>query len=171
MTPALADTHAAVTLARSPLGGGSHGLAYHLYSKETATSLPLELAALNARTLAPMTRRDQIEKLLSSLQAARTEAEKWGFAVPSEEAMTRADALLKHLVAATNIAESIEIAVGEDGSIEITAVPGRKLVVVDIPPAGTRMEIVVQNWKSGEVVEHSSSASEDDVVRLIEHAA
>jgi hypothetical protein len=115
---------------------------------------------------APMTAKNRLARLLANLQAAHSEAKAWGFALPSDLAMERAVALFQHLATATGVADSLEIAIGEDGCIEVTAVSGRERIIVDIPPAGTRTEIVVQDWQSGDVLAHSAPATEDDVVRL-----
>jgi len=114
---------------------------------------------------------DRSEKLVSEFRMAQQDAEAYGFELPSNDAVARAVALLTHIARSTTSTESVDVAVGEDGSVEITVVLGRELIVVAIPPSGTRMEMVVQNWKSGEILAPCTRVSEDVVVQRIERAA
>jgi hypothetical protein len=112
-----------------------------------------------------------MEGLQVALSAACRDADRRGFDCPSEAALAHALSLLRQLASIPNLAPTLDVAVGEDGALEITAVPGRALVVIDIDQAGRQMELVVQALDSGAILEECASTSEDEVVRLVERAA
>jgi hypothetical protein len=108
--------------------------------------------------------------LLADLDEARSEAAAYGFDLPSDAAYERARMLLQRLSTALADASGVSVAIGEDGGIEITFGSGQELVIVDIPPSGRRMDVVVRDIASGEATP-SAVVTEEDIVRWIERAA
>ena len=115
-----------------------------------------------------MTTEHQTQSLLLDLETALKEAYEWGFEATSPSAIVEAEGLLRAIQSRAAVSDAVEVAVGEDGSIEITASDGAALIIVDIPPSGSRIEMVVQDWQSGEILTPAASVTRDNVVERIE---
>jgi hypothetical protein len=65
---------------------------------------------------------------------------------------------------------SFELAVGEDGTIEITGRTESARLTVDVAPVSARTSMVVQNT-DGTIAWSSRDTSDNEVVRQVERAA
>lgn len=111
------------------------------------------------------------ESLLNELAAARADAELWGFDLPSEKAFDIATSLLASMHDLDLGQDSVDVAVGEDGNIEITAVAGGEHITVLIAHTGSRTQMVVHDRNTWEVASLSDFVEPSEVVRRIERAA
>ncbi len=114
-------------------------------------------------------RREQA--LVAALCDARDAAERNGFDLPEAGSYQRAAQLLKHLAVRTP-ALPIEVAVGDDGSIEITAVCGQRYFVIDVSPSGGDLHLMVEDLETRSLTFVAKRTNEDEIVRqMIERAA
>jgi hypothetical protein len=111
-----------------------------------------------------------LEETIERLGRALEEALEYGSDEPTARAFWLAAQLLRQ-VTAHAIGESVDVSVAEDGSISITAFRGHRQLILDIPPSGKKVSLVVQDSISGEIVASSPQATESDVAYWVERAA
>lgn len=87
---------------------------------------------------------DRSQALLDELAAARADAVRWEFDLPSDAAYAQAETLLRAISASTVPTETLEVAVGVDGVVEITLSLGETYFVVDVEPDGTRIQFLAR---------------------------
>ncbi len=110
--------------------------------------------------------------VIADLEAAHRSAKVDGFDLPSGLATLRATNLLRLIGRDSRAdASSIDVALGEDGSIEISVLAAGATLIIDIPPSGRRLEMVVQDARTGAVLAPSTVVNEDDIVERIERPA
>jgi hypothetical protein len=109
--------------------------------------------------------------LEAALRLALGEATRMGFDEPSADAAEHASRILELLVRADLRERAIDIAIGEDGTIEITVASERTLATVDVSPSGRDVALVLRDVETSEITGVPSSPSEAAVVGAIERAA
>lgn len=107
----------------------------------------------------------------SDLAAAYREAKSYDFDLPSQRAYERATRLLQRLVVSNLPTDSLEIAFGEDGVIELTLHVRGNFVVVDVEPAGTVVQMVVRESATGKVEFPAAEVTEAQLIQHLEHIA
>ena len=108
------------------------------------------------------------QSLLDELAAARADAVRWDFDLPSDAAYAQAKSLLRRLCASSVPTDSVEVAIGGDGDIEISVAPGDELVTITISYTGGRVQMIVQNLATGAIIAPSTEATNDQITRRIE---
>lgn len=142
----------------------------HIAAAGAAVSPFVAKAPLAEQTAVSSPTWDRILELLNDLRLATDEAAAWDFDLPSAEATDRAENFLRAIILHTHVGNRTDVAVGEDGSIELTITQGSSLIVLDIPPSGSRTSMVIQDHETGEITSSFATVSENDVVRRIEQA-
>jgi hypothetical protein len=102
------------------------------------------------------------------LKDALDRARGWGFDEPHPAAIMFAHDLLDSLTHCRGAADSLEVAVAVDGSIDITSIRGAEMIIIIIPPSGSRIEMAVQDWKTGQLLSPTVTVSNGDIVRRLE---
>lgn len=140
---------------------------------DTSMSLEAELPPefSTASSIQSRTATGRFEALLATLQEAIAEADRFAFELPSELAMNRIARLLFAAVGMRKDLTTLDIAVGEDGSIEVTMVPHHHFITLDVSPSGSHVETVVRNVNSGELVASTQVDSEFEFLRWMERGA
>jgi hypothetical protein len=113
---------------------------------------------------------EKLRKLKAELALAHAEAERYSFDLPSPDALRRAEQLLSLLAAQMPEVGAVDVAVGDDGTVEITTTARGERFTIDIVPSGQRIEMVIQDAASGAII-GSTAATEKDIVNRIERAA
>ena len=113
---------------------------------------------------------EQMNPLLADLADARESAKRDRFDLPTPKAYERAVSLLKRITASHCPTECVDTAVGDDGSIEITAVVNGEYVIVNINPNGSRLGMIVQGTESRAKLVNSPEATEEEVIDRLERA-
>ena len=114
---------------------------------------------------------EKTKAILSELQAAHGEAIAMAFDLPSEAALQRAHRLLAQIACTLEDLSTFEVAIGEDGTIEITGNPSSEFITIDISPTGRQLSMSVRSVATGEVVRSADESNEQEVVRQLERAA
>ena len=83
----------------------------------------------------------------------------------------RAEALLRRLAFCEVDTDTIEVAIGVDGGVEITALSGDRLLIVEIPQSGSFIEMLIVDAASAVPVSPTQRVTEDDIVLQFERAA
>jgi hypothetical protein len=117
-----------------------------------------------ARGLTPGQRLDELAHVL--MEALGT-AERCSFALPSHVASAVTMRLLGQLAIASEEIETIDVVVGEDGSIEVTAAPAKRLITFDISQSGAKSEMVVRDTAAGKMIASLPAATEADFVKWL----
>lgn len=105
------------------------------------------------------------------LALALADAQRFGFELPSRVALARAEAVLSCLASGVSGIGFLDVAVGDDGTTEITTTRGAVRFTIDITPTGTGIDVVVQNGASGAIVSSARVTTEKDVLRCVDRAA
>ena len=120
---------------------------------------------------APVSAREKIVALAAQFDEARALAKNLEFDAPSAAAVERAAALLALIAEAVTETSVFEVALGEDGTIEITAASDASFVTIDISPASARAAMVVQDAHSDEITVSIPIATDQDILSQIDRAA
>ncbi len=163
------------------IGFAAQPTAYTLQHSSPARIRPLLPTAQSAITLprvlpepepAPLGARLALRTLMSELSSAAQFAARAHFDPPSPFALERARTVLSLLaIRCTAEAMTTDVAVAEDGMVEITALKGTRRYTVEIPSGGSRVEIIAQDAESGALLGPSVATTEQDAVDRIERAA
>ena|SRR3989344_9399863 len=102
------------------------------------------------------------------LQSLYTDARRIGlennFPDPRSEAQLKGRHLMRIISRGKLNLDRVEITMGEDGSLEVTAALESKLVVVDIPPTGSRFEMVVEDNLAKQLIASFPQATEEKLI-------
>ncbi|MFN0148336.1 MAG: hypothetical protein ACKVT1_17690 [Dehalococcoidia bacterium] len=120
---------------------------------------------------APMDTAEKSRLLANAFLSATQQAHDWGFDLPSATASHRAQGLLARLAHVVRDVQRVDVAVGEDGTVEINVLSRRELATIDIPPNGSRLEMIRRDRTSGAVRGPAETLTEAMIVERIERAA
>jgi hypothetical protein len=110
----------------------------------------------------------RLDELVRIFDDARQSAARCAFDLPSIQAIKRTEKLLRLAASSVDSIATFDIAIGEDGSIELTAAPGGRLITLDISPSGAKVEMVVRDTVTGELLASEQAATNTGIVRWIE---
>ncbi len=111
--------------------------------------------------------RARVAHFESQLREAQAAAARNGFDQPAEGAVARATRVFDALAAADFA--PFDVAIGVDGSIELTATIGTLAITIDVSPTGSRIDAVLDT--ADRVVWVGENVTPAAVVKEIERAA
>lgn len=111
------------------------------------------------------------EIVIAELKLALRDAEAHGSVCPSAAASAEAAEFLRLLAGRLPADRTIDVAVGEDGTIEITASSDATLATVDVSPSGRVTRLIMRDLRTGAVSPVTSGLSYADLAQRIEQAA
>ncbi len=112
----------------------------------------------------------RLDALFAEFDLAVSEARAMGFACPTQAARDVARRLLRRLAGLSD-ERVLDVAVGEDGTIEITASSKASIATVEVSPSESLTRLILRDLRTGAVTPVASGLSKEEVARRIEQAA
>ncbi len=178
MTSALADRplearqrEASVTFNRPAVSASVRSLKGVIFGTASSVAQVASDDWSSARSIQRLTVTGRFEEMMVVLIDALRSAVRCRFELPSPQAINRAEAVVRAAAgSAATIATiaTFDAAIGEDGTIELTATPAGRSITLDISPNGAKTEMVVRDALTRERLALESFSADSGFVKWFE---